>query len=123
VAGSLDDRRFCPCGYLAGLARHQAELVAQGMNTLREFPRFWALFVVFVIFVIVGLTPRSRFWHLSFDETELLVCTPWGGFWLAHEAFDTVNRGRFTGILIFRRIPGEQIYRDVFKHELRRQYL
>jgi hypothetical protein len=93
------------------------------VSTWREFRTFWILFAAAVVFVTCSL---GRYWHLRFDETELLVCTPWGGFWLAHEAYDRSYDCIWTGILIFRRIPGSepprQIYRDVFRHELKRQY-
>ena len=89
----------------------------------------WWPFWVAVLIVFFGLrTHKSRYWRFVVEAHQLVILTPWGGVQLAHEVFDPAYLCRWTGITVVRRIPGSvfdgwhPIYRDVFRHELRRTY-
>lgn len=91
------------------------------MTILRDFWFFWILFGAAVVFVTFALRPRSPFWHLRLNRTEVMVATPWGMLWLADVAFDACDYRWCSGVRIYRRIPGsrpgEQIYRAAYRYE------
>jgi hypothetical protein len=90
-----------------------------------EFMWFWCLLgvLVLVIYAALWLSEQSR-WHLRINHTEVLILTPWGGIWIADNAFDVCMYTWWSGVEILRRVPGsvigrDLIYRTVYKYETR----
>jgi hypothetical protein len=108
-----------------------------------EFHGFWTSLAVtvggLVLWAALATWLDGQPWRFEFHGTNsLLLVTPWGGVHMAHEGFDPREYAWWTGIKIYRRLPGtwhlrkdhplfgrSLIYTIAFQHEmpLRRRYL